>query len=57
MQLAKKSVAKIVLGAVTLLALFTLYAKPASASRYAVAYIGFMETCTSNPGNQCGGTN
>ena len=47
------TVSKIVLGAFALLAISTMYARTASASRYAIAYDFFGGTCTGNPGNQC----
>lgn len=53
MKLVNVSLAKIVLGAVTLLALSTMYAQSASASRYAVAYLDGVATCTGNPGSEC----
>jgi len=47
------NVSKILLGAFTLLAITTLYAKPASAARWAIAYDAFGTTCTGNPGSDC----
>ena len=49
----KAIVPTLLLSAFAFVAISTMYAKTASASRYAVAYNGFTSTCTGNPGNDC----
>lgn len=49
----KTIVPSILLSAFAFVAISTVYAKNASASRYAVAYTSFGSTCTSNPGSDC----
>jgi hypothetical protein len=53
MKLITGSLAKLALGAVTLLALSTMFADTASASRYAVAYGEFFVACDGTPGAPC----
>ena len=53
MKIVKLSLTKIVLGAVTLLVLSTVYAHSASAARYAVAYGEFLQGCGDTPGDPC----
>lgn len=49
----KTNLTKILFCSFALLAISTVYAKTASASRYAIAYDFFGGTCTGNPGNEC----
>lgn len=49
----KSIVPMVLLSAFAFVAISTVYAKTASASRYAIAYTGFGGTCTGNPGNDC----
>jgi hypothetical protein len=49
----KAVVSAILLSAIAFVAISTVYAKTASASRYAIAYNGFISTCSGNPGNDC----
>lgn len=53
MKILKLGITRIVLGAVTLLVLSTLYAHSAQASRYAVAYGEFVQGCGDTPGDPC----
>ena len=53
MTISKLGITKIVLGAVTLLVLSTVYVHSASASRYAVAYGEFLQGCGDTPGDPC----
>ena len=49
----KANLTKIVFCAFSLLAVSTIYAKSASASRYAIAFYGWTEACTGSPGYEC----
>ena len=49
----KSIVPMVLLSAFAFVAISTVYAKTASASRYAIAYTQFGGTCTGNPGNDC----
>jgi hypothetical protein len=54
MKRIKSIVPAVLLSAFAFVAISTMYAKTASASRYAVAYNNFGgSTCTGNPGNDC----
>ena len=53
MNFVKANITKIVFCAFALLAISTVYAKTASASRYAIAYDFFGGTCTGSPGTEC----
>jgi hypothetical protein len=53
MKRLKTIVPTILLSAFAFVAISTVYAKNASAARFAIAYTSFGSTCSGNPGNDC----